>query len=81
MFRNFLSSLTLYTIAIVVGIIILCINIRNTVYKAIISLTDIGDYLMYPLSILLIVIIIIFSISLMSYNTAEYIVEFKKQYQ
>lgn len=78
MLRNFLSSLLMYVIAIIVGLIILCIHIRNSLYKLTIRLMEIADYVIYPVTIIILIVISIFTILYFSYNTAEYVVEFNK---
>ena len=78
MLRNFLSSLLMYVIAIIVGLIILCIHIRNSLYKLTIRLMEIADYVIYPVTIIILIVISVFTVLYFSYNTAEYVVEFNK---
>lgn len=78
MFKNFLSSLVLNAIAILIAFIMFYIHIRNILYKVVIAITDFGDYVLYPLSTFLLIVTILFSILIMSINTAEYIIELSK---
>ncbi len=57
------KSLMLLEVSILIMVfvfILLCIHIRNICYRAIIIITDVIDYLLYPLAIVIYIIVLLF---------------------